>query len=148
MEVAFQMQNSIRNILAIVGSVAVAWLVAMPSEAAAQARRTNNSEATWLSFDLETKLIMAHVSNPGMGPDVRRLRKDRPATFKFDVDGASGGEMIIMIDGEEAEFAEIPENAVVHLHWRPIENDPYAMFVTRIVYLSEEELAKRKEPAE
>ena len=142
------MQNSIQTILAIVGSAAVAWLVATPIEAAAQDSWANNTEAVWIGFDLETKLILVNVRRLGRGPDVLRLKKDRPATFKFDVSGAGGGKTVIMIDDEEAELAEIPENAIVRIHWRPIENDRYAMFATKIVYVSKEERIRRKESAE
>jgi len=148
MEVAFQMQNSIQSILAIIGSAAVVWLVAMPTEIAAQGRWTNNTEARWGGFDPETELITATVKAPGRGPHVRRLRKDRLATFEFDADGAGGEKTIVMIDGEEAALTDIPEEATVHIHWRPIGNSSYRMFVFKIVYFSEEKLAERRESAE
>jgi hypothetical protein len=147
------MQNSIHTILAVtIGSaiVAVPGSAAMPTEAASQNRWTNNSEVNWIGYDLETDLIQVRVKQAGRGPDVRRLRKDRVVTFKFDVDGAAGDKTIVMIDGEEGELAEIPENAIVHIHWKPFGDDPraYGMFVVKVVYFSEEKLAQRKESAE
>jgi hypothetical protein len=144
------MRNSIRAILVTIGSVAVASLLAMPTEAAAQGRWTNNSEANWISFDLKSNLIMARVKHAGRGPDVRRLRKDRPATFRFNLDSAAGEKTIIMVDGKEGDFAGIPENAIVHIHWKPVDDNPtaYEMFVVKVVYFSEAKLAERKESAE
>jgi hypothetical protein len=148
MEVALPMQNSIPTLCAIFGSAAMAWLVAMPIEARAQPDWINNSEAAWIRFDLEAERFWVNVRKLGRGPNVRRLRKDRPATFKFDVGGAGSGKTIVMIDDEKGGIADIPENAVVQIHWRPIENDRYGMFATKIVYSSDEEPETPKEPAE
>jgi hypothetical protein len=148
MEVVIQMQIAIQTIVAVVGSMSVAWLVAMPAEVAAQGRWTNNSEVQWVSFDLDTQLIKALVKTPGRGPDVRRLRKDRPATFQLDLEGASGAKTVIMIDGEEGELAGIPELATVHIHWKPFDDNSYRMRVSKVVYFSAEKLAQREESDE
>ncbi len=144
------MQNSIQTFLAVVGSVVAALSLAMPTETAAQGRRANNSEASWISADLETHFIKALVKEPGRGPDVRRLRSDRVATFRFNLDSTAGEKTMVMIDGKEGDLADIPENATVHFHWNSIGNDraAYGMFVYKIVYFTEEKLAERKESTE
>ena len=144
------MQNSIQTFLVMIGSVAVASLLAMPTEAAAQGSWTNNSEASLTGVDYENHLIMALIKEPGRGPAARRLRKDRPATFQFNPDSAAGDETIVMIDGKRGELADIPENATVHIHWRPLDNNPsaYQMSTLKVVYFSEGKLAERRESAE
>ncbi len=119
----------------------------MPTEVAAQGLWTNRTEADWISFDLKTQLISAIVKQPGRGPDIRRLRKEQPATFKFDADGADGDQTVIMVDGEESELSEIPERATVHIYWRSIDKDRYGMFAFKVVYLSEEMLAEQEAAA-
>lgn len=150
MEVVFQMQNSIQTFLVVVGSVVAASWLAMPTETAAQGRWTNNTEVSWISADHENHLISALVKEPGRGPDVRRLRTDRPATFRFNLDSTAGDKTMVMIDGEEGDLADIPENATVHFHWKPIGNDraAYGMFVSKIVYFTKEKLAERKASTE
>lgn len=144
------MQNSIRTFLVVVGSVAATSLLAMPTQTAAQGRWTNNSEASWISADPETHLISVLVKEPGRGPDVRRLRTDRPATFRFNLDSTAGDTTMVMIDGEEGDLTDIPEDATVHFHWKPIgdERASYGMFVYKIVYFSKERLEERKASTE
>jgi hypothetical protein len=93
-------------------------------------------------------LIRTLVKQPGRGPDIRRLRADTQATFQFDLDDASAVKTAVMIDGEEGEFAGIPENATVHIHWTPIAPNSYRMFARKVVYFSEDKLAQREESAE
>ena len=134
------------EIAAIFGSIAAAcWITAILA-GTAQAGN-NETEARWAGAGPGANWATVEVSKPGRGVDVRRLKAEREATFQIRVDGTGPAVTRVLIDGEEGELSAIPDGKIVHVHWRPVEGSEYAMFATKIVYLTDEAIAVRKKAA-
>lgn len=137
------MQDRTKEISAIIGSIAAACWIMVSLAVTAQAGN-NTSEARWVSVGAGEKWVIVEVTHLGRGLDVRRLKQEVNATFEIKLDGTGSMGTSVVIDEEAGELSAIPEGKVVHVHWRPVDNRPYAMFATKIVYLTDAAVEKRK----
>ncbi len=141
------MRGRTKEIAAIFGSIAAAcWITALLA-GTAQAGN-NETEARWVGAAPEANWVTVEVARPGRGVDVRRLKAEREATFQIQLDGNGSAATRVLIDGEESELSAIPGGKIVHIHWRPLEGSEYAMFATKIVYLTDEAIAVRTKAAQ
>jgi len=125
-------------------AIACIALVGVAGEAAAQKAKSTQTEAVWVRFDPEAKIVVAKVKKPGKGaqpPRNLRLRAGEEASWKVEPEGSILTRTSVAIRGQKAQLREIPEGKTVNIYWVADPKDENARFARKIdVILSDEEL--------
>jgi hypothetical protein len=133
-----------RRGIAVVGILAAALLVGSLVPGTAQAGKSTQTEALWVSFDPEASTITVKVKKAGRGADAKRLKRGKEATFNVKVEGSVLTKTTVSVNGKRGELHEIPEGKTVNIYWRPDEKDDSLNFARKIdVIFSEAELEER-----
>jgi hypothetical protein len=121
-----------------------AGLVGAADVAQAAKAKSTQTEAVWVKFDPEARIVVAKVKKPGKGakpPRHLQLKKGKEATFKVKPTGSVLTRTTVAIRGRKAELEDIPEGKTVNIYWVPDPDDDQARFARKIdVILSEQEL--------
>jgi hypothetical protein len=128
----------------IAGSVAAACFTMAFAAMTAHAG-SNESEAIWQGVGTSTDWVTVEVKHAGRGMDTARLKKGTMATFWLRAETKAAQATTVLIDDKPGELSAIPEDASVHIVWRPAADGGYAMYATRIVFLTEKGIEVRKQ---
>lgn len=114
-----------------------------PGEAFAKSKSVQ-SEAQWIAYDADAQTITVKIKKPGRGKAAKKLKKNKPATFRVKAEGSVLTKTTVAVNGRKGELVDIPEGKTVNIYWIPDEKDKDGRFARKIdVIFSEEELDER-----
>jgi len=133
-----------RRWVAVVSMLAAAALVGSLLPGTAQAGKSTQTQAVWVSFDPEASTVTVKVKKAGSGKDAKRLKRGKKAIFNVKIGGSVLTKTTVAINGKRGELDEIPEGKTVNIYWQPDEKIPGQRWAKKIdLILSTEELMER-----
>jgi hypothetical protein len=133
-----------RRWVAVVSMLAAAAFIGSLLPGTAQAGKSTQTQAVWVSFDPEAATVTVKVKKAGSGKDAKRLKRGKKATFNVKIGGSVLTKTTVSVNGKRGELDEIPEGKTVNIYWRPDEKDDTKMFARKIdVIFSDAELEER-----
>lgn len=140
----------IRNLSRRVGPAlavaAFAFTVASAGAPAAHAQKSKSTqnEATWKSYDPETKTVVVEIDDRGKGPNTDMVKRGQEVTFNVIPTGSILKRTSVTVNGQKAEMTDVQEGKSVLIYWVPDPNKEGELFARKIdVIISEEEFDRR-----
>lgn len=126
--------------VALAAAAAALALALAPGAFAQTKGKSTQSEANWVVYDAAAKTVTLKIRKPGKGPNKKMVKKKQEIPFRVVPEGSVLKRTTVTVNGQKAEFTDIPEGKQVLVYWVPDPENEGGFFARKIdAVMSEEE---------